>query len=1616
MDRSTNPPPALNNITDPLGSAREPVREQRRIPSQESEEPTPQYDRVFALRRAHSIARSHNISGEASSPHIHGLKSDPVRKVDKGNDGMENVSSLQRSNTALPSSNYRRGNVGIQEGRQFTVGKVGHNGKIYLRPIANQTHPRRYQPQRHSPATVTNPQTLAPPDHPRHSVWSSSQFSGLMEEIYEEEAHGIQHRSLRRRHSLSTIEDQPRVLGATKPGELRIVIERPAAVPQATADNTHPMLKISIPHYRLGKFKFSGEGTPALRSSAYTRTSVSDNFRSSIFTRPGDGIPNFPMEFMRDQAVPLAGSTTSGRATSQSQSTTYYPLKEPITPSIFDDLTPIIDDPSVVRYNRVTKQLSAATPARIVAQISSDCFMDYELVSDFFLTFRSYLSPTGLLSLLLARLEWAINRLKDDGRIIRIRVFAALRHWILNYFVDDFVANTDLRIQFCDRVNRLYKDLKPRRTDNSSDIKIIIDLKKCWNGRCSLHWDDPEFFGGSHPDDLIVPGGAGGENQTGVEAGLCLSYSEPLAAIDAAVKKEGVASSKEPHLPRTSPAFLHFRGRQASVPANVHAPSSSKGFLSNPCFPHPRLPKRTTGSTSSRSRNQHSVQVAIPELPDPTAPTPTSPTPISPIWRRPFHSHKRSGSFSDSARDDRAPLPHSNVEIHGQSFVHSFPQTASIIRGSMILPVEPDIASICPPSPTLEPLRNKLGPPGSPIQGDNPPKSPTPVKNLIGSIRRALQNKPASYQQENRLPSPPGQQGKTSLLPSNIVFGSERYRGSRPGTKNSGRIDVLCDLAFQSYQDLVAQGSDQFGLSGTIAGTGMKASAENIEPTLLDTEYRFPRGVYPERLSSQMTTGSKSIVIVDDTGTGFSILPEELKMYYPHHVSTLEEANIDPLTVLPLRCHRSSANGIQATGVVPEQYGTLMERSASAATPELRITAGPLNRLRKYSSYQSVLGKRDSDLVTMNMDPYRSSYQAPIDKRQQGMLRRRPGGNLRTMQNANTGDEPPTLTFISGTTKTESTSSALYISRASAMMGSISQITDVEPSSITTSQQYSFLHASSLPHGRHSYGDFVAGFSKIPDEGDGGIEATLLKLEGKWQKQSPELTEGGELHDSDRYHDTSELDRVNVYHERPLLDEIQAFQLQSESIVQPALSYPESFAGSEGSYCSIPLLERGLHDESMSTPKSRLLHGKEQHQFSNPNQISSNFENKSSSHPSIEIIEKTASLNRVVRGPTATDTHDDAPTSAGGDREEIKDNISDLSTEISMDENDTFLAHGGTKSSPLGVPIHPLSPTRNQHFHSSQPSSPALTAASLQYPQTPLASPTKKQPSRPNSKPRNDGTGAGPNTSPRTLSTITPLSNASHVPFILAYESLALAQQFTIVEQAALSEVDWKDLVDMKWSHSSQSTLNWVTYLENAEQKGIDLVVARFNLMVKWAVSEIVLTKNIRERVKVVIKLIHVAAHSRKIGNYATMLQIAIALSSVDCSRLTKTWERVPGAEKELLRELESLIQPIRNFHKLRLEMESSIQDGCIPFVGPYVQDLTYNSQKPAQLPGTLDGEPLVNFERYRTAATIVKSLLRLIDASTKYEFEPTPGIIERCLWIAALSDEDIRSLGNSLE
>ncbi|EEH08620.1 conserved hypothetical protein [Histoplasma capsulatum G186AR] len=1610
--------------------------------------------------------------------------------------------ALKRSNTIdVPPEGIGISGLGGREARHFTVGNVGHNGKMYLRPT-NQT---RLQPLPviKAPPPSLNKQYLHPETHQqdntrlaRHSMWSNSQLSELRPQMVREDSNESKHDvstttddQESRRHSLDNIpSSDPR-----NRRELRIVIERPESERPKSADQPPvPAIEVPIPHFRLGGFRFTSEGNPTLRSSACTRTSASEHFRSSMGTENDSAIAPRPSRLVhQDSRTPGTNSILRSVRTgnqefnelpnlTSAQSSVFYKLREPIEPSIFDFLLHKMDDPSVVRYVKGSNEISAATPARIVAQISSDSFMDYELVSDFFLTFRSYLSPGNLLSLLLARLQWAISRLEDDGRIIRIRTFAALRHWILNYFVDDFVINRDLRVQFCQRLNQIYENVRSSSNNSASDLKILLDLKRCWNGRCALYWDSPDFVNDAQPDDKVMPGGVAGSRDvhlsrlSGIRASSHTIESQAVDVVPQLTASPLKTTHQKERDVHRSPSHTH---NFSAMSARDLPPSSDsvKSIQAASCSLPSKGQKR--GSTqSTRPKGPHPILVTSSPRSSPTSTDPPATAPMIQLWRRPTHSHKRSGSFSDSVRDDRAPLPALNLDTQRQSLLQALPHAESIIRGNAYGPVDPSVPIIAPASPTLEATQFFVQP--TPVtKGDNLIKSTPGVKTFIGTIRRALHNRQSGHsstpQPSNSSPLP-SLKGKTSALPLNVGVGCDTYRERRsgPDARVNLRIDVLCDNALQCYRQLVLRESLKSEPVSEIVPTRelekdrlfLPESTDKLNP---GTDFKYGLGL--ERIPSQLTAGSKSIVIVDDTRPAIPLISGALQTIQNVHrqfqespLHDFEEA-IDASSPISHRdtlvgapgpsLERYDTNSISETrdSRTSEDYVRFPEKRSSSVvrngskTP-VRSSSG--SRLRRYASYHSGMVKfgKQSSIGFANETVSRSgSFRESREKPFARMLRRRPGGDLRKIQNVHDLQAGPRVrSFASGTSYTASMAESLLYLNKDGTAGAPPNEWCEREEALLPMQHHSATGARHSHRMRASFEAAVAGFSRIPDDEDGGIESTLLKLEGKWEKPSPatprdckEQPNSGDTL-TDKHNDRKE----QFYRQRYLTEPAVAPTFKSDNDRKlSTITAPdtESFIGSEDSYCSIPLLERGLSDESMKSPI-----------FSPPTQSPLQTFNQDddpatgrleSSHPSIDMVEETESLKRIPQGstvprPPTLSSSLPKPNAHEGDDDDGYG--SELSSEISVIDKDEAVDKYRKTSAIASIdealpsldmlshPLrHPPSPPMTARYPGSTSSyaAPVDTITLQRQPITPDLSPSGKNlPSTSTNRTldlKNLSSNILFSSETQTYVKETPAmlsSNNCHLPFILACESLVLAQQFTLVEKAALNEVDWKDLVDMRWSQSSQSTLNWASYLSQHDRRGIDIVVARFNLMVKWAVSEVVLTKNITERARTITKLIHVAVHSRRLRNYSTMLQITIALCSVDCTRLTKTWELVADGEKRLLKDMETLAQPIRNFQKLRLEMETTnLQDGCVPFVGLYVQDLTYNSQKPAQIASTRDGEPLVNFERYRTAATIVKSLLRLIDASTKYTFEPVYGIIERCLWISALPDEKIVALSNDL-
>ena len=123
--------------------------------------------------------------------------------------------------------------------------------------------------------------------------------------------------------------------------------------------------------------------------------------------------------------------------------------------------------------------LMAATIERWIAEMTSK--IESDLMTDFFLTYRSFLSPIALSQLLIDRFEWALldGKTPEDiagRRIVRVRTYVVIRHWLLNYFREDFAPSRDLRSVFTEWLNRMGKNERLRASP--TDLRLIKSLKK----------------------------------------------------------------------------------------------------------------------------------------------------------------------------------------------------------------------------------------------------------------------------------------------------------------------------------------------------------------------------------------------------------------------------------------------------------------------------------------------------------------------------------------------------------------------------------------------------------------------------------------------------------------------------------------------------------------------------------------------------------------------------------------------------------------------------------------------------------------------------------------------------------------------------------------------------------------------------------------------------------------------------------------------------------------------------------------------------------------------------------------------------------------------------------
>ncbi|AOA63779.1 Putative GDP/GTP exchange factors [Komagataella phaffii CBS 7435] len=1287
-----------------------------------------------------------------------------------------------------------------------------------------------------------------------------------------------------------------------------------------------------------------------------------------------------------------------------------------IDPEVFDDpvYCPIPTRDSVIRYQNTNDRRStfeskadgskqqpsdssmmiACNVRALIVQLTSPTKIDYSFMFDFFFTYRLYLEPDFLMNLLLARLEWCLKGGNNVSvrRLALIRTFVCLRHWLLNYFLDDFTDNTKIRASFVACINRFASDSSYRKDQLIS--KILVDLKKIYIKLCEIYWS-------TLPLEKLV----------NVELiNYNLSTYENLNS--SRLSLVGLQHVHNPALRRSEIVSLNERNSLSSTNLLLQQLDSkvSNSFLPN---------NRTTSFHLSSKPASVVLRTARP--------------------RHPHHQLKPKDSLislstgikSTNANQEASMSFPENEHIKRLSKVDDYnKENTNILEGGISMFKDAKVSYIVPSTPLKKmniEIRQRSSPQVSPIKRKPTLSNKNPKKGLFGLHWR-----------NKTLPTsaiPPERKSKFQVINQPSADLGEKTKVSLPTEK----LDILGQRVIEEFNILLTKKE----LRNRIAKYSLLEQKQSKRRSNLSILNAF------EKHCSKRDSES----IIHEVNT--TINADELLLAFNNKNDNRTSANLD---------NEASFN----EGVVNMDLN--LSKRSSFRSPSVTLNWSHSMNMTIDMDYEPIQdGKIPNppevlpDLLSDNMDnsgdlaeeDFHSTKShisftedevlssSMLEKLQEDSRHMTPQPEQKNEKNQ---EEEPVLLPVSEldfkpctdipqvddsfAMEAQKLTSSLQINsptNTAGVTGTISQqgeelVFSLEPLHQTISYQsfnnrFSIRNISRESCSTHkSYVTYDSDLSHIDISGS-------VEYDSFGYKSLKKKTGFSSL-------------RIGVLNEQ-LLRELPFYEQPDEQACQECAPVSGEVLSSDDELTPTMILEH-------QRPRSRLLQlFQEDLSVTKKETRESGVQPESSPKSSnVSMISSVSSSSFVLPYPGLSTTAI-AELAAIPDDAGLEDPIQAALNKLEANDKEEAMSLYGLND-------------EVEHFN-NQPSTqrPSLEELKIQenvidlfinnpLQKTPITvhqnTPTPKQVFKDElelsesdiSKSELSSSTSGKENATKIIATNfdhtveNTMSNGNHISFVLSYDSELLAQHFTNIEKDALSEVDWKELVEMKWESTLEPIHSWFELLlSKISNNGVNLIISRFNLMNNWIISEILLTANLEDRMLTISKFIHIAKHCQSLQNYATLLQIVLALNSTRISRLKSTWEGINAGDILILRSLEKITYPSKNFRNLRIELDKvTASKGCIPFIGIYLNDLIFNNERPSVIKKNVessiqtkvkiinslaeDDTELINISKFSLLSSIVKNLLQMIDWSKFYDFKTDKEILSKCLYIRSLSEKEM--------
>jgi len=201
-----------------------------------------------------------------------------------------------------------------------------------------------------------------------------------------------------------------------------------------------------------------------------------------------------------------------------------------------------------------------------------------------------------------------------------------------------------------------------------------------------------------------------------------------------------------------------------------------------------------------------------------------------------------------------------------------------------------------------------------------------------------------------------------------------------------------------------------------------------------------------------------------------------------------------------------------------------------------------------------------------------------------------------------------------------------------------------------------------------------------------------------------------------------------------------------------------------------------------------------------------------------------------------------------------------------------------------------------------------------------------------------------------------------------------LAQQLTFADHTIFKKIRFEEFFHTNWTKHKEKAPNVTTMIQ------------WFNEVSLWIMSQLVLSKDVKERAKLLSKFISVGQEMRNLNNFNGTMLVLSALNNSSIRRLTDTWEKISPKKIKDLDTLQELLNPDDSFANLKTALKNCVECPTIPFMGVYLTQITYIEENP----DTRDG--LINFNKLTMLAKILSELR--IFQQMDYNIKPIEKIV----------------------